>query len=86
MKVTVIPIVMGALGTFPKGTRSLENKISEDHPDYSIKLDQNSEESWKLEETCYHPNSSGIPSPYDAVKNSQIVIIMLQTSVKRVQD
>ena len=41
MKVTVIPIVVGALGTVPKGigkgTGGLGNKrISRDHPNYII--------------------------------------------------
>ena len=41
MKVTVIPIIIGALGTFPKdlvrGARNVENqRTSKDHPNYSI--------------------------------------------------
>ena len=51
MKVTVIPILIGALGTILKhlikGTGRLENKrTSGDHPDYSIiKTGQNNEKS-----------------------------------------
>ena len=45
MKVTVIPIVVGALGTIPKETRRQRNKrTSRDHQDYSlIKTGQNTE-------------------------------------------
>ena len=52
MKVTVIPIVIGALGAIPKrigkGTRRLgNNQTSEDHPNYSIiNIDQNAEKTW----------------------------------------
>ena len=53
MKVTVIPVVISALGTVSKklvqgtGTRGLGNKrTSGDHPNYSIiEIDQNTEES-----------------------------------------
>ena len=54
VKVTVIPIVIGALGTIPrvsKETRGVENKrTSGDHPNYSIiKIGQNNKESpWDL--------------------------------------
>ena len=48
MKVTVIPIAIGALGTVTKelvkGTGGLGNKrMSGDHPNYSIKINQNTE-------------------------------------------
>ena len=37
MKGTVIPIVVGALGTIPKGlVKELENLEIRDHPDYRI--------------------------------------------------
>ena len=49
MKVTVIPIVIGALGTFTKGTESggLGNKrMIGDHTNYSIvEVGQNTEKS-----------------------------------------
>ena len=48
MKVTVIPIVLGALGKIPKGlVKGLGNKrTSGNHPDYSImKIGQNTEKS-----------------------------------------
>ena len=53
MKVTMIAIVVGTLGKFPKGTGRLGNKrTSRDHPDYSIlKIGQKSR---RLEETCCH--------------------------------
>ena len=51
MKVTVIPIVIGALGTIPKdlgkdAERVGNNRTSGDHPDNSIiKISQNTEKS-----------------------------------------
>ena len=52
MKVTVIPVVIGSLGTVNKGTGGLENKrTSGDQPKYSIvEIHQNTEKSpgdWK---------------------------------------
>ena len=45
MKVTVVPILVGALGTIPKETGRLRNqRTSEEYPDYSItKIKQNTE-------------------------------------------
>ena len=47
MKVIVIPIEIGALGTIPKGTRRLRNKeTGGDHSDHSIiDIGQNTEKS-----------------------------------------
>ena len=71
---TVIPIVTGALGTFSEGLvkrlEDLEMREVEtiqatvffyDWPEYW-------EESWKLEETCCHSNSSRKPSANTGVK------------------
>ena len=77
MKVTVIQIVIGALGTVTKGlVQGLEDleimgqwRLSKllhywDRPEYW-------EESWRLEETCCHSNSSERPSADADVKNFQ---------------
>ena len=47
MKMTVIPIVVGALGTIPKGTGKLRNlRTIRNDPDYGLtKFDQNTEKS-----------------------------------------
>ena len=50
MKVTVIPVIIGALGTIPKGLvkglKDLEIRTSRDHSDNSIiKISQNTEKS-----------------------------------------
>ena len=50
MRVTVVPFVIGVLGTIPqrisKGTRKLGNKrTSGDYPDDSIKIGQNTKKS-----------------------------------------
>ena len=76
MKVTIIPIVIGAFGTVTKGLlKGLEDlEISGrwrpskqlhywERPEYW-------EESWILEETCCHSISSERPSAYADVKNS----------------
>ena len=85
MKVTVIPIVVGALGMIHKkiGERTgrLRNqKTCRDHLDYSIiKIGQKTEKSpGDLKKICCHSNSSEKPSAYAGVKNSQrskIIII-----------
>ena len=73
MKVTVIPIMIGALGTVIKGliqglddleiTRRSKLQYYWDRPEYW-------EESRRLEETC-HSYSNEIPSANTDVKNSQ---------------
>ena len=80
MKVTVIPIVVSALGTVTKwlvkGLEYLEIKGPSkllhywDRPEYW-------EESWKLEETCCHSNSSKTPSANVDVKNSERVKVII---------
>ena len=60
MKVTIIPIVIGAFGTVTKGLlKGLED------------LEVGGRvESWRLKETCCHSISSETPSGYADVKNS----------------
>ena len=85
MKVTIVPIVIGALGTVTKGLlKGLEdlevsgrvetiqkNSIAEDG--------QNTETvSWRLEETCCHSNSSEKPSANTDVKNSRGVNMIIE--------
>ena len=68
MKVAVI--VIGALGTIPKGlVKGQENLESWDHPDYSIiKIGLNTE---NIRETCCHSVSCEKPSANAGEKNSQ---------------
>ena len=69
MKVTVIPIIIEALGTILG--RLGNQRTSEDHPDYSIiKIDQNSEKSPRDEDICCHFNFSEKPSANPSVKIS----------------
>ena len=76
MKLTVIPIVIGALGTIPKGlVKGLEDRNqrkSRDHLDYSIiKIGQNMKKSpGDLRRLCCHSYFSEGPSPKVGVKNS----------------
>ena len=73
MKVIVMPVVVGALGTIPKGLvkelEDLEIKEVETIQTTALRLARG-EDSWRLEETCYHSNSSGKPSVNADVKNS----------------
>ena len=75
MKVMMIPVVIGALGTIPKGreTGRLGNKRTRvNHPDYSIiKISQNSEKVPGDLETWCHSDSREKPSVNVGVKNSQ---------------
>ena len=74
MKMTVLPIVNGALGTITKGIRELGNKrTSRDHPDYSIiKISQNTEKSpGDLRKFAVTQNSSEKPLVNAGVKNFQ---------------
>ena len=65
MKVTIIPIVIGAFGTVTKGLlKGLEYLEIRERPEYR-------EESWRLEETWCRSNSSEEPSAKTDVKNSQ---------------
>ena len=74
MKVTIIPIVIGAFGKVTKGLlKGLEDlevdgrvetiQATEKRPEYW-------EKSWRLEETCCHSISSERPSAYADVKAS----------------
>ena len=70
MKMTVIPIVVRALGTIHKRMEDLEIKgdgrlgnqrTSRVYSDFNItKIDQNTEKSPRLEVPCYHSTSSNI--------------------------
>ena len=78
MKVTVIPIVIGALGKIPtwlvKGSRRLGKKKVEWRPSklqhYYDRLEY-WEEFWTLKESCCDSNSIEKPSANDGEKNSQ---------------
>ncbi len=77
MKVTIIPIVIGAFGTLTKGLlKGLEDlevggRVETIHQQYYWKRPEYWEESWRPEETCCHSNSSERPSAYADVKNSK---------------
>ena len=85
IKVTVIPIVIGALGTIPKGlVKGLEDwKLEDKLRPFRIQHYKDWleywEESWRLEETCCHSDSSERPS------TNADVIIMLQAGTKGIQ-
>ena len=74
MKVTIVPIVIGVLGTVTKGLlkgleladgwRLSKRQHCWGRPEYW-------DESWRLEETCCHSNSSEKPSANIDVKNSR---------------
>ena len=75
MKVTIVSIVIGAFGSVTKGLlMGLEDlevggrveTIQRERPEYW-------EESWRLEETCCHSNSSEKSSANTDVKNSKRV-------------
>ena len=67
MKVTIIPIVIGAFGTVTKfwkwATDWRPSKLQ-----HYWKLPEYWEESWRLEETCCHSISSEMPSDVADVK------------------
>ena len=68
MKVMVRPIVIGAFSAMTKGLVQGQEDMEirgwmEDQPEYY-------EESWRIEETCCHSDSSGKPSANISVKNS----------------
>ena len=84
MKLTVIPIVIGALGTILKGLvmgirRFINQRTSGYRPGYSIVLDRPEYwgESWRLEEICCYSDSSERPSASAGVKNLQGIIIII---------
>ena len=73
MKVTIIPIVIGGFGTVTKGLlKGLEDLAAEWRPSkqqHYWKRPEYWEESWRLEETCYHSISCERPSANADVKN-----------------
>ena len=80
MKVTIIPIVIGAFGTVAKGLlKGLEvlevgGQVETIKRQHYWDRTEYWEESWGLEETCCLSNSSGRPSAGTDVKNSKGVI------------
>ena len=84
MKVTIVPIVIGALGTVTKGllkvledlevggrVETIQTTAFWGRPEYW-------DESWRLEDNCCHSNSSEKPSANTDVKNSIIIIIIIE--------
>ena len=72
MKVTIVPIVIGAFSTVTKGLlKGLENKWRPSKLLHYWERPEYGEESWRLEETCFHSNSSERSSANADVKNSQ---------------
>ena len=76
MKVTIIPIVIGALGT---GTKKISKRLEEwklaaewrqSIIQHYCEMPEYWEESCKLKETCCHSNSIESPSAIADVKNS----------------
>ena len=68
MKVTIVPIVIGALGTITKG---LLKGLEDLEVGGRVERPESRDESWRLEETCCHSNSSEKPSANTDVKNSK---------------
>ena len=66
MKVTIVPIVIGAFGTITKGLlkdlEDLEVGGQNDKWEHCWERPEPRDESWRLEETCCHSNSSEKPS------------------------
>ena len=77
MKVTIVPIVIGAFGTVTKGLlKGLEDfevggRVGPSKRQHYWEWLEYWEESWSLEETCCHSNSSEKPSTNVDVKNSK---------------
>ena len=76
MKVTIIPIVIGAFGTVIKGLlKRLEDLEAGGRPSkqqHYWERPEYLEESWRLEETCCSSKYSERPSTNTDEKNSQI--------------
>ena len=76
MKVIIVSIVIGALGTITKGLlKGLEDlevgwRIKTIQTTALLRTARTLDESWRLEETCCHSNSSEKPSANTDVKNS----------------
>ena len=72
VKVTIIPIVIGAFGTVTKGLlKRLENEWRPFKLQHYWEQPEYWEESWRLEETCCHSNSSEKLSAKTDMKNFQ---------------
>ena len=77
MKVTIVPIVIGAFGTVTKGllkglrTWELADEWRLSKWQHYWERPEYRGESWRLEETCCHSNSSEEPSTNTDVKNSK---------------
>ena len=70
MKVTIIPIVIGALGRVTKGSlKGHEDLEAKGRVETIETTTEYWEGSWRLEETCCHSNSSEKPSANADVKN-----------------
>ena len=87
MKVTVIPILTGALGTVIKGTGSLRNRrTSEDHPNYNIiKIGQNAGKSpGDLRRLAVTQDSSEKPSANVGAKEIKFYIHFMEKNILKV--
>ena len=79
MKVTIVSIVIGALGTLTKGLlKGLEDlevggRVETIQTTALLRTARIGDESWRLEETCCHSNSSEKPSANTDEKNSKEV-------------
>ena len=86
MKVTIVPIVNGALGTITKGLlkglEDLEVGGWVETIQTTILL-RTSRILRRVLETCCHSNSSEKPSANTDVKNSLIIIMLVMKSGKR---
>ena len=72
MKVTIVPIVISALGTITKGLLKGLEDLEVGGRVETIKTTAESwDESWRLEETCCHSNSGEKLSANTDVKNSK---------------
>ena len=74
MKVTIVPIVIGAFGTITKGLlKGLEDlevggRVETIQTTALLRTARIRDESWRLEETCCYSNSSEKPSANTDVK------------------
>ena len=88
MRVTVIPVVTGVLGTVPKSLerglekfeiwgQSRQSKLQHcwERPEYW-------EESWRLEEICCHSDITESPSTNADVRNSKVIIYIYKVQDK----
>ena len=89
MRVTVIRVLIGALGTIPKGLEMELEELEIGGTNRTIqttallKISQNTEKSpGDLRRTFYHSASSERPSANTGVKNSQEVNVYYNTKAK----